>query len=97
MYFCSNNYIFYSVQASNVKSPDAIMSADTTYQKPLVYNKFLPYASQLNEEGKHLFEDIKRYLSIAVQKSELWPGAIYWTQRLNRYSNNYPRACMLKG
>ena len=68
-----------------MKLPYEIMSADATYQKPLIYNKCLPYASKLNEESEHLLEDIKRYLSIAVQKSELWPGAIYWTQRLNRY------------
>ena len=72
-----------TVQVSSVKLPYVIMSA---YQKPLVYNKCLPYASELNEESEHLLEDIKRYLSIAVQKSELWPGAIYWTQRLNRYA-----------
>lgn len=67
-------------------SSDVIMSdpADTAYQKPLVYNKFLPYAAELNEESKRLFEDIKQHLSIAVQKSELWPGTLYWTQRLDR-------------
>ena len=62
-----------------------IMSVEAAYQKPLIYNKFLPYAAKLDEESKHLFEDIKRCLSIAIQRSELWPGAIYWTQRLSRY------------
>lgn len=56
------------------------------YQKPLLYNKFLPYCAELNEDGQHLFENIKCNLSIAVQKSELWPGALYWTNRLNRYT-----------
>ena len=70
-----------------MESPDVNMSVDPTFQKPLVYNKFLPYASELKEESRQLFEDIKRCLSIAVQKSELWPGTIYWTQRLNRYDN----------
>ena len=63
-----------------------IMSVDAAYQKPLIYNKFLPYAAKLNEESEQLFQDIKHYLSVAVQKSELWPGTIYWTHRLNRYT-----------
>ena len=61
------------------------MSTESIYQKPLLYNRFLPYMVQLNEESKCLFEDIKHNLSVAVQKSELWPGALYWTNRLNRY------------
>ena len=62
------------------------MSVEGVYQKPLLYNKFLPYEEKLNEEGRQLFEDIKKNLSIAVQKSELWPGALFWTNRLNRYA-----------
>ena len=61
------------------------MSVEDAYQKPLLYNKFLPYGEKLGEEGRQLFEEIKQNLSIAVQKSELWPGALFWTNRLNRY------------
>ena len=68
-----------------LKSSGVNMSVNCAHQKPLIYNKFLPYAAKLDEESKYLFEDIKHYLSVTVQKSELWPGAVYWTNRLNRY------------
>ena len=56
-----------------------------SYQKQLLqYNRFLPYADLLEDEARALFEDIKQNLSIAVQKKELWPGALYWTNRLAR-------------
>ena len=56
-----------------------------SYQKQLLlYNKHLPYAELLEDESRSLFEDIKQNLSIAVQKKELWPGALYWTNRLTR-------------
>ena len=61
------------------------MSTESIYQKPLLYNKFLPYTLEINDESKCLFEDIKRNLSVTIQKAELWPGALYWTNRLNRY------------
>lgn len=58
-----------------------------SYQKQLLlYNRHLPYAELLEDESRSLFEDIKQNLSIAVQKKELWPGALYWTNRLTRYS-----------
>lgn len=54
-------------------------------QKRIVYNDLLPYASTLEAQAKSQFEEIKENLSVAVQKYELWPGALYWTNRLNRY------------
>eukprot|EP00731_Ephydatia_muelleri_P029038 Em0020g682a len=57
-----------------------------SYQKQLLlYNRHLPYAELLEDESRSLFEDIKQNLSIAVQKKELWPGALYWTNRLTSY------------
>lgn len=54
------------------------------YQRTLLYNSHLPYSELLEDEGNELFEQIKSNLSAAVQKSELWPGALYWTNRLAR-------------
>lgn len=54
------------------------------YQRTLLYNGHLPYSELLEDEGNELFEQIKANLSAAVQKSELWPGALYWTNRLAR-------------
>lgn len=73
------------------------MSMDCLYQKPLLYNRFLPYVAEIDRESKHLLEDIKRNLSIAVQKSELWPGALYWTNRLNRYLYKWMYICVIIG
>ena len=53
-------------------------------QKPLIFNRALPYYDCIEEEANRLFEEIKANLSVTIQKSELWPGALYWTNRLNR-------------
>ena len=49
-----------------------------------MYNKHLPYSQQLEKEAGELLSDIKKNLSVAVQRRELWPGALYWTNRLSR-------------
>lgn len=55
------------------------------YQKSLIINELLPYSECLEEEANQLFGEIKLNLSIAVQKRDLWPGALFWTNRLTRY------------
>ncbi len=60
------------------------MASTTVYQKTLIYNKDLPYFSLLEDEAATLLRDIKKNLSTAVQQKDLWPGALYWTNRLNR-------------
>lgn len=54
------------------------------YQNPLFCNRYLPYRATLEKEAEELLEDIKLNLSLTVQKYELWPGALYWTNRLRR-------------
>lgn len=61
-------------------------SAERKYQKKLLYNDHLPYARLVEEEGNKLLDDIKTNLSLALQKSELWPGTLFWTNRLGRYA-----------
>lgn len=60
------------------------VSSKSSVQKSLVYNRHLPYYSRLPDEASLLLEEIKVNLSAAVQKWELWPGALYWTNRLSR-------------
>ena len=54
------------------------------YQKPLLYNKLLPYADLLESEAKQVFDEIKKNLSESIQKREIWPGTFFWTLRLSR-------------
>jgi len=57
---------------------------DRKLQKPLFVNKFLPYYASLNAEAEEMLMEIKENLSLAVQRHELWPGATFWAQRLQR-------------
>ena len=68
-----------------------LIGRGSQYQRTLLYNSHLPYSELLEDEGNELFEQIKSNLSAAVQKSELWPGALYWTNRLARLGT---RACL---
>ena len=54
------------------------------YQKSLIINELLPYSESIEEEANRLFEEIKLNLSLAIQKRDLWPGALFWTNRLTR-------------
>ena len=54
------------------------------YQQSLFCNRYLPYHEALKEEAEVLLEEIKRNFSWTVQKHELWPGALFWTNRLRR-------------
>ena len=68
-------------------SEDAEGSAPKSkFQKPLVYNGHLPYSNRLHDEASELLEEIKVNLSAAIQKWELWPGTLYWTNRLSRFA-----------
>lgn len=59
------------------------------YQKSLIINELLPYSECLEEEANQLFGEIKLNLSIAVQKRDLWPGALFWTNRLTSFIKAY--------
>ncbi len=54
-------------------------------QRPILYNKLLPYAVLSESHAHQQIKEIKLNLSRSVQKSELWPGALYWTNRLKRW------------
>ncbi|XP_019858537.1 PREDICTED: proteasome activator complex subunit 4 [Amphimedon queenslandica] len=59
------------------------------YQKSLIINELLPYSECLEEEANQLFGEIKLNLSIAVQKRDLWPGGLFWTNRLTSFIKIY--------
>ncbi len=63
----------------------AAPTSTTVYQKPIIYNKDLPYYQLLEDEAQALLWEIKKNLSVAVQQKDLWPGTLFWTNRLNRY------------
>ena len=54
------------------------------YQKPLVYNKHLPYADVIESEAKEKLSLIKQNLSAAVQRRDVIYGYIFWVRRLQR-------------
>ncbi|KAJ8979648.1 hypothetical protein NQ317_001355 [Molorchus minor] len=58
-------------------------------QKENIYNKFLPYADELDEESTKLFVDIKTNLIKSVLAREMRPGCALWTSRLNKYIKIY--------
>ena len=57
-------------------------TAQAKYQKPLIYNQYLPYFEHIDEEAEEYLESIKKNLSIALQKHELKRGCVYWTNQL---------------
>ena len=60
-------------------------SSTIVYQKDLEFGSLLPYSDLVESEANEMFDRIKRNLSLAVQKRELWPGAMFWTLRLQRF------------
>ncbi|XP_063300040.1 proteasome activator complex subunit 4 [Pelobates fuscus] len=60
-------------------------------QKEVVYNRLLPYADRLDRESNELLAQIKSSLGRAVHLRELWPGALFWTRKLNTYIRLYGR------
>ena len=57
---------------------------DGMFQKTVIFNKYLPYADSLDREADELFANIKKNLSVAIQKRELWPGTLFWSTRLSK-------------
>ncbi|KAL6256285.1 hypothetical protein P5V15_012401 [Pogonomyrmex californicus] len=58
-------------------------------QNELVYNKFLPYADELEAESQMCLAEIKENLGRAVMLRELKPGCVCWVTRLNLYTQLY--------
>ncbi|EFN87710.1 proteasome activator complex subunit 4B [Harpegnathos saltator] len=54
-------------------------------QKEIVYNKFLPYADEIDAESQIMFAEIKENLGRAVMLREIKPGCCLWSSRLRNY------------
>jgi hypothetical protein len=55
-------------------------------QHEVVYNQYLPYAVELDNESTNLLSEIKRNLTTSVLSHEL-QSAVHWALQLKRYSN----------
>lgn len=53
-------------------------------QKPLAYNRLLPYGEQIADEAASLLAEIKANLARAVMLREVKPSAVAWTGHLNK-------------
>ncbi|CAH3144364.1 unnamed protein product [Porites evermanni] len=60
-------------------------------QKEIVYNRFLPYKDQLDDESNKFLSEIKYNLGRAVVFKETSPGILYWSNRLTNYLKLYGR------
>lgn len=56
----------------------------TDFTKPLSFSKQLPYAEKIEDEAKEMWTTLKTNLTCAIKRQELWPGALYWSLRLQR-------------
>ncbi|XP_064483757.1 proteasome activator complex subunit 4-like [Ornithodoros turicata] len=58
-------------------------------QKPLVYNRLLPYSDDIPSEATAAFAVIKGNLARSVMLREIRPGAVTWMVHLNNYLKLY--------
>jgi proteasome activator subunit 4 len=58
-------------------------------QKEVIYNKLLPYSSDIDSESTLWFQDIKANLGRALALREIRPGFVVWISRLNKYIRLY--------
>ncbi|KYM97994.1 Proteasome activator complex subunit 4 [Cyphomyrmex costatus] len=58
-------------------------------QKELTYNKWLPYANELDAESRTWLAEIKGNLGRAVMLRELIPGCVFWSHKLTLYIELY--------
>ena len=59
------------------------------YQKESLYNHYLPYHDQLDEDSDIWWAEIKTNLTRAVLTRDLRPGVVTWMSRLTGFINMY--------
>ena len=59
------------------------------YQKESLYNHYLPYHDQLDEDSDTWWTEIKTNLTRAVLTRDLRPGVVTWMSRLTGFINMY--------
>ncbi|KAH9384576.1 hypothetical protein HPB48_026585 [Haemaphysalis longicornis] len=58
-------------------------------QKPLMYNRLLPYSASIDDEAEKLFAEIKMNLGRCVALREVTPVAGYWLAQLHSFLELY--------
>ena len=59
------------------------------FQKPSLYNQYLPFNETVQQRGLAWFDEIRENLSCSVQAGELRPGFSVWSQELHQYLSLY--------
>ncbi|CAF4196635.1 unnamed protein product, partial [Rotaria magnacalcarata] len=59
------------------------------FQKPNVYNKFLPFRDAVNQQSLQSFKEICETLSRIIQLRELRPGFPLWSSKLQQFISLY--------
>ena len=59
------------------------------FQKPNVYNQFLPFAGAIEKQISESFEEIRQSLSTLIQLRELRPGFPLWSSKLQQFITLY--------
>lgn len=59
------------------------------FQKPNIYNKFLPFYDTVKQQSLDSFKEICENLSRIIQLRELRPGFPLWSSKLQQYISLY--------
>lgn len=62
-------------------------SNSTQYE--IVYNKLLPFATEINQDSEILLQEIKINLQKSVMLRELRPGCLVWSEKLLKFISLY--------
>lgn len=59
------------------------------FQKPNIYNQFLPFYEAIERQSIETFEEIRENLSRIIQLRELRPGFPLWSSKLQQFVSLY--------
>lgn len=62
---------------------------NNTPQFEIIYNKLLPFATEINQDSEILLQEIKLNLEKCIVLRELRPGCVVWTERLTKFISLY--------
>lgn len=59
------------------------------FQKPNIYNSYLPFYDSIQRQSIEAFEEIRENLSRIIQLRELRPGFSLWSSKLQQFISLY--------
>ena len=59
------------------------------FQKPNIYNSYLPFYDSIQRQSVDAFEEIRENLSRIIQLRELRPGFPLWSSKLQQFLSLY--------